>query len=257
MKRVPSLGELKTQSSGPRLTLVGVGPGDPSLMTLSAVKEIGYATTVAYPVSKPGERGLAASIASHWITEEKHRLPLVFPMVSDEDSLRNAWRKATDQIALAVATGERVVLLCQGDVSLFASSSYVLLDLQARYPQCPVNLVPGVTAISAAAAIGAWPLSLQKDQLLVLPTPDEPRKLEEILENAEKSGQVLALLKLGHRWAWVRELLEEKDLLHGSLFAQRVGFPDQKVMRANEVKEGQVPYFSLLLIRQSWPNIVP
>ncbi len=239
------------------LTLVGVGPGDPSLLTLSAVKAIQNATLVAYPVSQRGGDGIAATIAASWIDERKKRLPLFFPMVCESEPRKHAWKDASEKLVSLVQEGEEVAFLCQGDVSLFASASYVLLYIKAKHPQCSVKLIPGVTAISAAAAAGAWPLALQDDRLLVSPTPNDSKNLEVLLDDAAYSHQVLALMKLGDRWTWVRPLLEKKGLLEQSLFAQRIGFSDEQVMIASEVSATMKPYFSLLLIRQSWPEVLP
>ena len=239
------------------LTLVGVGPGDPSLLTLAAVKAIQHSTVVAFPVSSPGADGMAATIAASWIGQNTKRLPLLFPMVSAPSPRQVAWREAGEKLVASVAEGEEVVFLCQGDVSLFASASYVLLYIRSNHPKCPVKLIPGVTAISAAAAAGSWPLALQMDQLHILPTPDDPEILETLLLDTACTNRVLALLKLGKRWDWVRPLLEKKGLLSEALFAQRVGFADQQVMMAENVPRSIRPYFSLLLIRQGWPEILP
>ena len=247
----------RSLSASHGITFVGIGPGDPSLMTLAAVKAINNATIVAFPVSREGGIGMAEEIASELITTDKQRLPLFFPMVSAVEPRKQAWKEAADQLIKAVLDGEQVVFISVGDVSLFSSSSYILLYIKAHFPQCPVRLVPGVTSISAAAAIGEWPLSIQDDQLLVLPTPDNPKTLENLLEDSMSARRVIALLKLGHRWSWVRPLLEKRDLLQGSLFAQRVGWSDQEVVQASCVDENIKPYFSLLLIRQSWPSVVP
>ena len=162
-----------------------------------------------------------------------------------------------DRLAAEVAAGHRVVLLCEGDVSLFATSSYVLLALRRRHPRCPVRLLPGISAVAAAAAAGSWPLALQREGLLIRPTPQSPAELETLLERAAAEGLVLALLKLGHRWGWVQPLLERRGLLEQSLFARRVGWPDQLVAPAAAVAAGEMPYFSLLLIRQGWSVVLP
>jgi precorrin-2/cobalt-factor-2 C20-methyltransferase len=150
-----------------------------------------------------------------------------------------------------------VVLLCEGDASLFASASYALLALAERHPTCPVAVIPGITAVAAAAAAGRWPLALQQDALLIRPTPESPAQLEGLLDTARDSGTVLALLKLGHRWAWVRPILEARGLLATALFAQRVGWPEQLLAPAAAVPGEEQPYFSLLLIRQVWPDVLP
>jgi precorrin-2/cobalt-factor-2 C20-methyltransferase len=241
----------------PGLTLVGVGPGDPQLLTVAAVRAISAAAVVAYPVARLEAEGMAAQIAAPWMSPEQRRLPLLFPMVSEAEPRRQAWHAAAAALAAEVAAGQAVVLLCEGDASLYASASYALLALAERHPSCPVAVIPGITAVAAAAAAGAWPLALQQDALLIRPTPDDPAQLEALLAEAAASATVLALLKLGHRWAWVRPLLEQRNLLAGALFAQRVGWPDQLLAPAAEVPADEQPYFSLLLIRQSWPEVLP
>ena len=239
------------------LTLVGVGPGDPQLLTVAAVRAIGAAAVVAYPVARLEAEGMAAQIAAPWIGPEQRRLPLLFPMVSEAEPRRQAWHAAAAALAAEVAAGQAVVLLCEGDASLYASASYALLALAERHPNCPVAVIPGITAVAAAAAAGRWPLALQQDALLIRPTPDDPAQLEALRAEAAAAATVLALLKLGHRWAWVRPLLDQRNLLPGALFAQRVGWPDQLLAPAAEVPADEQPYFSLLLIRQSWPEVLP
>jgi len=241
----------------PAVVLVGVGPGDPELLTVAAVRAIAAAEVVAYPVAREGGEGMAAAIAAPWITPQQERLPLLFPMTEDPAPRRLAWRAAADRLAATVASGRRVVLLCEGDVSLYATSSYVLLALRRWHPACPVRLVPGISAVAAAAAAGAWPLALQREGLLIRPTPDQPAAVAFLLERAAADGLVLALLKLGSRWSWVRPLLEERGLLEQALFARRVGWPDQRVELAAAVESGEAPYFSLLLVRRTWPEVLP
>ena len=241
---------------------MGVGPGDADLLTVAAVRAIQAAAVVAYPVAREGGEGMAAAIAAAWMAPGQRRLPLLFPMVADAAPRIAAWHEAADALAALVAAGDRVVLLCEGDVSLFASSSYVLLALRHRHPNCPLRLIPGVPAVCAAAAAAAgsgiaWPLALQSEGLLIRPTPEGGAELLELLERAASDGTVLALLKLGHRWSWVRPLLAERGLLEGALFAQRVGWPDQLLAPAAAVPADEQPYFSLLLIRQSWPDVLP
>jgi precorrin-2/cobalt-factor-2 C20-methyltransferase len=249
-------------TAAPGLVLVGVGPGDPDLLSVAALKAIRAAAVVAYPVAREGGEGMAAAIAAPWLDPQQRRLPLPFPTVPDPEPRRAAWRAAADALAAEVAAGLPVVLLCEGDVSLFATGSYVLLALRRRHPRCPVRLVPGVPAVCAAAAAASgagipWPLALQDEGLLVRPTPDTPAALQELLDQAAAAATVLALLKLGRRWRWVRPLLESRGLLEGALFAQRVGWPDQLVAPAAGVQAEERPYFSLLLLRQGWPAVLP
>ena len=88
------------------LTITGVGPGDPSLLTLAAVEAIQDSTVVSYPVSIIGGESLAAKIASKWITKDKKKLPLIFPMVADQNTLKSAWRFAGNELMKMIEKGE-------------------------------------------------------------------------------------------------------------------------------------------------------
>ena len=239
------------------LTIAGIGPGDPSLLTLAAVEAIQESTVVSYPVSTRGGDSLAEKIASKWITKDKKKLPLHFPMVDDQNTLKSAWRVAGNNLMKMVDKGERVVFLAQGDISLFSTGSYLSKELEKYHPECVVKLIPGVTSFSAAAAKSKLPLAFQEEELLVLPVPDSYDELKSILSDAALQKRVVVLLKLGKKWEWVKLLLEELDLIKISIFAERIGFSDQQILRASDLPSGTRPYFSLLLIRQSWPLIMP
>ena len=205
---------------------------------------------------------MAARIAAPWIGPQQRRLPLLFPMVAEAEPRQQAWHAAADALLQELAAGLPVVLLCEGDSSLYASCSYVLLALAQRQPAVPVQVIPGISAVSAAAAAASsqghpWPLALQQELLLIRPTPETPAELDGLLTQAVAQGTVLALLKLGHRWSWVQPLLAARGLLDQALFAQRVGWPDQLVQPAVMVNPAEQPYFSLLLIRQGWPAVLP
>lgn len=239
------------------LTIAGVGPGDPSLLTLAAVDAIKEATVVSYPVSTRGGESLAEKIASKWITRDKKKLPLHFPMVNDQNTLKSAWRLAGNELIKMVEKGEKVVFLAQGDISLFSTGSYLLKELEKYHPECLIKLIPGVTSFSAAAAKGKLPLAFQDEQLLILPVPSSYEDLKVMLSDAASKRRIVVLLKLGRKWGWVKPLLEELDLLKESIFAERIGFSDQQILRASDLSSGTRPYFSLLLIRQSWPLTMP
>ena len=239
------------------LTITGVGPGDPSLLTLAAVNAIKESTVVSYPVSIKGGESLAEKIASKWISKNKTRLPLHFPMVNDQIILKNAWRVAGNELIEMVDKGERVVFLTQGDVSLFSTGSYLLKELEKHHPDCVIKLIPGVTSFSAAAAFSKLPLAFQDEQLLIVPVPEKCNELKVILSEAVLMKRIVVLFKLGKKWTWVKPLLKELDLLESSIFAERVGFLDQQILRASNVCSKSRPYFSLLLIRLDWPSIMP
>ncbi len=239
------------------LKVVGIGPGDPSLLTLAAVDAIKKSTVIAFPIAKKGGESLAEKIVSHWITKDKKKLPLYFPMVFDSISLKKAWHLAGNELMKMVENGERVVFLSLGDISLFSTGSYVVMELKKFFPECSIELIPGITSFSAAAAKCGLPLAIQSEQLLVLPVPASSSSLKALLEEAVSIGRVIVLLKLGDKWSWVRPLLENLDLLECSIFAENVGLSDEQIMKASDVLPSDMSYFSLLIVRQQWPLIMP
>tara|TARA_Y100001968_G_scaffold278013_1_gene273119 strand:+ start:1137 stop:1874 length:738 start_codon:yes stop_codon:yes gene_type:complete len=239
------------------LTITGVGPGDPSLLTIAAVDAIKDSTVVSYPVANEGGDSLAEKIASRWITKDKTKLPLHFPMVLEQSTLKSAWSEACNQLMEMVNRGERVVFIAQGDISLFSTGSYLTMELAKNYPGCHIKLIPGVTSFAAAAAKSKLALALQDEQLLVLPVPELSLKLKNILSEAEFSRRTVVLLKIGIKWTWVKQLLKELDLLDSSIFAENVGLSHEQVVKASNLPSDFAPYFSLLIIRQSWPKTIP
>ena len=253
---------IKPKCSSDQLTLVGVGPGDPELLTIAAVRALEAADVVAYPVARDGEQGMALAIASSWLRPQQRRLPLLFPMVAEALPRISAWHEAADLLAAEVRGGQRVVLLCEGDVSLFATASYVQLAMRRRHPDLPFSLIPGIPSVCAAAAAAALqssdlPLAFQQEGLLIRPCPANAADLVALLRSARDNSTVLGLIKVGQRWPWVRAALERERLLDQALFAQRVGWPDQCIAMARAVAADARPYFSLLLIRQRWPEVLP
>ena len=118
-------------------------------------------------------------------------------------------------------------------------------------------MIPGINSFSAAAALSQYPLSLQKEQLLISPVPDSEEDFIKILDDSITNQRVLVFLKLGSRWLWVRRILEERKLLHKTLFAQKVGLSDQEISIAENVPASYMPYLSLLIIRNQLPPIMP
>ena len=240
-----------------QLTIVGVGPGGKDLLTIAALKAINSASVISFPVSMEGGESLAAQIASEWLPDNKKKLPLLFPMVLEEEPRKSAWSKACDELVDVIQSGEKVVFLSQGDISFFSSGSYILLGMRSKYPECKVKLIPGITSFAAAAAIAEWPLALQKEQLLILPAPDDPKVLQDVLKESFSSQRGIVLMKIGKRWEWIRPMLEKMGLLQNALFAEKVGLSDQKILKASDLNAESMPYFSLLLIRQNWPEVLP
>ena len=128
------------------LTIVGVGPGDPSLLTIAAVNAIKKAKVIVFPVSDENKKSFAAEIVDKY-TKFKKNIPIIFPMATKDFEPEEIWSLAVEKIVKFIQNGESVVLLCLGDTSIFASSSNILRIIKNNHPEIITNTVPGISSL--------------------------------------------------------------------------------------------------------------
>tara|TARA_B100000886_G_scaffold282657_1_gene206886 strand:+ start:34 stop:789 length:756 start_codon:yes stop_codon:yes gene_type:complete len=232
----------------PSLTIVGVGPGDPSLLTIAAVGAIKKAKIIVYPVSDDNKKSFAAEIVKKY-TKLKKNIPVIFPMARKDFDPEEIWSNAVEKIVKFIKNGESVVFLCLGDTSLFASSSNILRIIKHNYPEIITKTLPGISSLSAAAALNGFDLVKKGETLIIKECPSSNSELTSLIRENRGNKTVLAIMKVGKRWNLVREILKKEDIINKSLVALSVGMPDQIIQYASNYKNDVMPYFSLILIR--------
>ncbi len=232
----------------PSLTIVGVGPGDPSLMTISAVEAIRKAKVIIFPISSANRKSYAGEIVSKFIKFKK-KIPIIFPMARKEFEPDEVWSDAVDIIVKFITNDKPVVLLCLGDTSLFASSSNILRLINKKHPEIITKIVPGISSLSAAAAFSNYDLVKKGETLIIKECPSSELEISSLINQSKNNKTVLALMKVGNRWNFVREILKNEVILNKSLIAMNVGMPDQIIQYASKYNPEILPYFSLILIR--------
>ena len=230
------------------LTIVGVGPGDPSLLTLAAVHAIKKANVIVFPISDDNKKSFAADIVKKY-TKFKKNVPIIFPMARKDFDPDEIWSIAVAKIVKFIENGESVVLLCLGDTSLFASSSNILRIIKHNYPEIITKTIPGISSLSAAAALNDFDLVKKGETLIIKECPSSNSELTCLIRESRVNKTVLAIMKVGKRWIFVREILKKEDIIDTSLIALSVGMPDQIIQYASQYKNDIMPYFSLILIR--------
>ena len=230
------------------LTIVGVGPGDPSLLTIAAVNAIKKAKVVVFPISDDNKKSFAADIVKKY-TKFKKNIPIVFPMARKDFDPDEIWSNAVEKIVQFIKNGESVTLLCLGDTSLFASSSNILRIIKDNYPDIITSTIPGISSLSAAAALHDFDLVKKGETLIIKECPTSNLELTTLIIESRDNKTVLAIMKVGKRWNLVRETLRKEDIITKSLVALNVGMPDQIIQNASQYKKEVMPYFSLILIR--------
>ena len=230
------------------LTIVGVGPGDPSLLTIAAVDAIRKANVIVYPVSDDNKKSFAGEIVKQY-TKFKKNVPIIFPMARNDFDPDEIWSIAVEKIVKIIQKGESVVLLCLGDTAIFASSSNILGIIKKQYPEIITNTIPGISSLSAAAALNDFDLVKKGETLIIKECPSSNSELSSLIRDSRGKKTVLAIMKVGKRWNLVRETLKKEDIIDTSLIALSVGMPDQIIQYASKYKNEIMPYFSLILIR--------
>ena len=222
-----------------RLIGVGVGPGAPDLLTLRAARLIEGARVLAYP-TLAGVPSFARSIAAAHVREGVEEVAIDIPMTPAREPAQRAYDAGAARIAGHLAEGRDVVYLCEGDPMFYGSFMY----LQARLaPRFGVEVVPGVTSVSAAAALARLPLSAREGRIAVLPAtlPDEA------LAEGLRAHETVAMLKLGRHFPRVRALVDRLGLTDRATYVERATLEAERVMPLSEAPD-VAPYFSLLLI---------
>lgn len=219
---------------------VGVGPGDPDLMTLKAQSLISRAGVIAYPVNGNGE-GLALAIAQGEVSDKAVHVPIHIPMCTEREPARMAYDEGAETIAGHLTAGRDVVFLCEGDPFFYGSYMYLFERLKNRF-SC--ETIPGVSSITTCAAELDRPLAARNDRLKVLPAPLGTDDLRQELLNCEAA----AIIKVGRHFARVRTLLDELGLAQKSYVVEQASLPEQKITRLDEVPGDGKPYFSTILI---------
>ncbi|MEH6833325.1 MULTISPECIES: precorrin-2 C(20)-methyltransferase [Falsihalocynthiibacter] len=218
---------------------VGLGPGDPELMTLRAAKLIAAAEVVAYP-ALAGGASFARSIAAEYIPAGAHEIVMDVPMTVERGPAQAAYDEGAAQIAKELEQGRNVVCLCEGDPFFYGSFMYLFARLSGRF-ECEV--VPGVTSVTACAARAKMPLAARNERVTILPGPLPEAELRLRIEGAES----VAIMKVGRHLAKIRNVISDLGLLAQATYIERASLPQEVVVPLKDAPEN-APYFSMILL---------
>ncbi|MFC9691928.1 precorrin-2 C(20)-methyltransferase [Kribbella sp. NPDC056951] len=227
---------------------VGLGPGDPELVTVKAARLIGAADVIAFHSARHG-RSIARSVAAPYLRDGQIEEHLVYPLTTETTDHPGGYQGAMDEfyaecaarLAAHLDAGRDVVVLAEGDPLFYGSYMHMHKRLADRYP-CEV--VPGVTSVSGAAAVLGRPLCERDEVLTVLPGTLPPDVLAERLRNTDAA----AVMKLGRTFSNVREAFELAGRADEAWYVERATTADQRIAPLSEVDPDAVPYFSLALL---------
>ncbi len=231
-----------------RLFGLGVGPGDPELVTLKALRRLKEAHVVAYPAAK-GKKGNALTIVEGYLRPDQILMPLIYPVTTEkmpepfcyETALRNFYDDSAREIAEHLDAGRDVAAICEGDPFFFGSFMYLHDRLAEQYE---TEVTPGVCSMLACASVLGAPLVYRNQTLTVLSGVLPAEELKHRLAATDAA----AIMKLGTNFEKARGVIEELGLMDRALYVERATMSNQRIAPLAEVDPKSAPYFAMILV---------
>jgi precorrin-2/cobalt-factor-2 C20-methyltransferase len=222
---------------------LGLGPGDPELLTLKAYRILQAVPVVAYPASPDG-RCISRSIVAEYLKPEQIEIPMVLPFKLELSS-QPYYDKMAEDLAEHLSAGRDVAVLCEGDPFFFGTFMYTFNRLSHRFP---TEVVPGVSSVMASAGMLGSPLTYRNDVFMAimgtLPA--------EVIADRLRGADAAVIMKLGRNFTKVVEVLKEIGLFDRALYIERATTTRQNIVPIQDVDPTQVPYFAMIVIPSQW-----
>lgn len=227
---------------------LGVGPGDPELVTVKAVRLLEQSQIVAYPTAKADSSNAKKSVEPY-LTKEHELLPLVYPVtagaIADSNSylkiMQNFYDETSQELASNLEKGKNVAVLCAGDPFVFGSYMYWHARLSERFK---TTVVPGISSILAAPVQLGMPLCHREDTVSILPaTLDEDR----LIERLNQAGSAV-IMKLGRTIPKVLSALEKTGKINNAYYVERATTDKERILPVKDIDPANVAYFSVIVI---------
>lgn len=221
---------------------LGIGPGDPELITLKALRLLQSADIVAYPAPETGD-SLARRIVAPHLKGGQTELAIRMPLTVTRFPAQAVYDRAASDLAAHLQQGRNIAVLCEGDPFLYGSFMYLFGRLAERFR---VEVVPGVSSLNACAAALGHPLASRNDVLTVIPAPLDDETIAQKLLHTDAA----AILKLGRHGPRIVALLQQLGLLDRAHYIERATMAEQRILPLKDVDPQGIPYFAMILIHK-------
>ena len=219
---------------------VGIGPGDPELITLKALRILERASVLAYPAPEEGESLVRSIVADH-LDGHHEEICIRMPMVVARFPAQDVYDRAAVELGRHLDAGRDVAMLCEGDPFFYGSFMYMFGRMAEHHT---VEVVPGVSSLMACAATLGAPLAARNDVLCVLPATLS----SEVLEQRIRDVDAVAIIKVGRHLQRVRAVIEAMGLTANARYVEHATMTSEKILPLADVAEGSAPYFSMILL---------
>ncbi|HEX6958723.1 MAG TPA: precorrin-2 C(20)-methyltransferase [Ferrovibrio sp.] len=221
---------------------LGIGPGDPELITVKALRLLRAAQIVAYPAPEEGE-SLARGIVAPHLPGGQIEIAIRMPLAAERFPAQAVYDKAAAELGAHLDAGRDVAVLCEGDPFFYGSFMYLFGRMAERYP---VEVVPGVSSLTACAAALGHPLAARNDVLSVIPAPLDNDAIAARLAASDAA----AILKLGRHGPRIVGLLKRLGLAGRAHYIERATMATQRILPLEQVTPESIPYFAMILIHK-------
>jgi precorrin-2/cobalt-factor-2 C20-methyltransferase len=231
---------------------IGVGPGDPELMTVKAAHVLGACRNVCVPKARDLAGSIALEIARPFLRADAIVTETTFLMTSDKALLKHSHNQAAMEILAILRRGEDCCFLTLGDAMLYSTYVYLLREIRSIEPLVQVQTIPGITAFSAAAALTGFPVGEGKQAVTIVPASDDFARFRQAMD----FGGTVVLMKVGKRLEAVLDELDARHLTDKAVFVSHAGLPDERIetdLRRLRGASEQTGYLSLLIIQAGAP----
>ncbi len=228
---------------------IGVGPGDPELLTLKAVKVLGEVSNVFAASSSKNDYSLAYSIVSRHLRPDVPVAQLSFPMTFDPDHLEDAWQANCETIVEYLQEGKDVAFITIGDPLTFSTFIYLMRKIQKRLPDVNISIVPGITSFQAAAACAKLPLAEGEEAMTIISGAKGATKFKDAVDTADN----VVLMKTYKRFPQILEQIKEEGLEDHCTFVSRCGLEGEIVEHDFDTlsRMDQPHYLSLMIVKKN------
>ncbi len=226
---------------------IGVGPGDPELLTLKALRLLNESDIIFVPVSRGGSKSRAYQIVSQAIPNPPLVEELLFPMTEDLQVLKEHWEKGGERVAFEINQGKKVSFITLGDPLLYSTFSYLLKEVKERSKNLDLTIVPGIPSFTAAGATLGIPLTEGDEPLALLPSFQKKEDLLKVLEEFD----TVIILKISKNFSLLLETLAEKGLITSSYLVSNCGTEEEEIVTdLLSLRSKKIPYLSLVIVRR-------
>ena len=226
---------------------IGVGPGDPDLITLKAAKILERVAVVFAAASTGNIYSLAAEIASPHLKKGVPVVRLDFPMTLDKKRLNTVWKANAGKVAGALRKGKDAAFITIGDPMIYSTFGYIMRSIKETYPDIPIKIIPGITSYQAGAAAAGRVLAEGEESLTVISGIPGAGKLKKLIDHTKN----VVILKVYRNYREIFDTLNHLDLATGSVLVSRCGLNGEEIIRnLKDCPDLSPPYLSLILVRK-------